>query len=248
MAASRDDIIAFADEYLDVAAYPDYGPMGLQVIGADEVARIACGVSAARELFERAADARAQLLIVHHGLFWDRDSRVVDRVLRGRLEALFRADLSLAAYHLALDAHPEVGNNALLCRELGVVPEERFADVGFGGRLEEPCSIEELLGRVADRLGRAPLAFTDGPEELRRVAVCSGGAARHLGDAAAAGYDGFITGEASEPSLAAAQEYGIHFVAAGHYATETLGVQALAAKLADRFGLEWEFLDLPNPV
>ena len=246
--ASRDEIVAFANEYLDLAAYPDYGPMGLQVVGAPEVTTIACGVSASRELFERAAATGAQLLLVHHGLFWDRDPRVVDRTMRSRLEALFATDLNLAAYHLALDAHPEVGNNALLARELGVVPEAPFAEIGLGGRLEAPCSIGELARRIVERLGRAPLTFAYGPEEVRRVAVCSGGAARYLGDAAAAGYHCYVTGEPAEPSLAAAKEAGLHFVAAGHYATETLGVQALAAKLAERFDLAWEFIDLPNPV
>jgi dinuclear metal center YbgI/SA1388 family protein len=246
--AHRDEIVRYADEYLDLAAYPDYGPMGLQVVGADEVTKIACGVSASRALFEQAAVTGAELLIVHHGLFWDRDPRVVDRVLRRRLEVLFAADISLAAYHLALDAHPEVGNNALLCRELGIVPEQRFADVGFGGRLERPCSVAELRRLVEERLGRAPLVFAEGPCEITRAAVCSGAAARYLADAAAAGYDCYVTGEPSEPSLEIAREHGLHFVAAGHYATETLGVRALAAELAGRFGLEWEFVDLPNPV
>lgn len=246
--ALRDEIIAYADELLDVAAYPDYGPMGLQVVGTPKVVKIACGVSASRELFERAAASGAQLLIVHHGLFWDRDSRVVDRTMRSRLEALFAADLTLAAYHLALDAHPEVGNNALLARELGVLPETRFADVGLGGPLEAPCSFDEFVERVEARLGRAPLAFPCGPAEIRRAAICSGGAARYLAEAAAAGYDCYVTGEPSEPSMAVAKEAGVHFVAAGHYATETFGVRALAAVLADRFGLDWEFIDLPNPV
>src|ERR671911_2859586 len=116
---ARDEIVAWADEYLDLASYPDYGPMGLQVVGADEVRTIVCGVSASRELFERAAEAGAQMVLVHHGLFWDRDTRVIDPVMRGRLKALFDHDLSLVAYHLALDAHPEVGNNALLAQELG---------------------------------------------------------------------------------------------------------------------------------
>jgi dinuclear metal center YbgI/SA1388 family protein len=246
--ARRDEIIAFANGYLALGSYPDYGPMGLQVAGSADVTKIACGVSASRELFERAAAAGAQLLIVHHGLFWDRDPRVVDRVLRARLEALFGADLSLAAYHLALDAHPEVGNNVLLCRELGVVPEERFADVGYGGGLERPCPIDELLRRVEGTLGRAPLVFAEGPPRIARVAICSGAAARHLADAAAAGYDCYLTGEPAEPSLATAREHRIHFVAAGHYATETLGVKALTGAIAGRFGLQWEFIDLPNPV
>ena len=247
--ASRDDIIAWADEYLDVASYPDYGPVGLQVAGADEVRKIVCGVSASRELFERAAGAGAQLVLVHHGLFWDRDPRVVGPVLRERLRALFDADLTLAAYHLALDAHPEVGNNALLAGELGVERERRFADgLGFGGRLAEALPISELSARVQERLGQMPLVFSYGPELVERVAVCSGGAARYLANAAAEGYDCFVTGEADEPTKHASKEAGVHFVAAGHYATETLGVRALAAKLAEELGLDWEFVDLPNPV
>ena len=247
--ASRDEIIAWADEYLDLASYPDYGPMGLQVAGADEVAKIACGVSASRELFERATAAGAQLVLVHHGLFWEKDTRVIGPVMRERLRALFDADLSLAAYHLALDAHPEVGNNALLANELGVEKERRFADgLGFGGRLSEPLPLSAFAERVQEKLGRMPLVFSYGPEELETVAICSGGAARYLADAAAEGYDCFVTGEADEPTKHAAKESGLHFVAAGHYATETLGVRALAAKLAGQFGLEWEFLDLPNPV
>ncbi|MGH2996083.1 MAG: Nif3-like dinuclear metal center hexameric protein [Gaiellaceae bacterium] len=247
--ASRADIVAWADEYLDLASYPDYGPIGLQVAGADEVAKIACGVSASRELFERATAAGAQLVLVHHGLFWEKDTRVIGPVMRERLRALFDADLSLAAYHLALDAHPEVGNNALLADELGVEKERRFADgLGFGGRLSEPLPLSAFAERVQEKLGRMPLVFSYGPEELQTVAICSGGAARYLADAAAEGYDCFVTGEADEPTKHAAKESGLHFVAAGHYATETLGIRALAAKLAEQFGLEWEFVDLPNPV
>ncbi len=246
--AARDAIIAFADEYLDLSAYPDYGPMGLQVAGSSEVTKLACGVSASRELFRQAAAAGAQLLLVHHGLFWDREPRIVDTAMRLRLEELFRADLSLAAYHLALDAHPDVGNNALLARALGITPDQRFADVGFGGPLELPCSIDELSSRIERVLGRAPLVFASGPVILERVAVCSGGAAGYLRAAADGAYDCYVTGEPAEPSMALAAERGIHFVAAGHYATETLGVQALAGVLADQFDLEWEFIDLPNPV
>ena len=246
--ASRDEIIAFANQELELEAYPDYGPMGLQVIGAPDVTKIACGVSASRELFERSAAVGAQLLIVHHGLFWDRDSRIVDTVMRGRLEVLFAAGLNLAAYHLALDAHPRIGNNALLARALGIEPVERFAAVGFGGPLETPCSIDELTARVERELGRPPLVFASGPGRIVRAAVCSGGAASYLAEAAAAGHDCYVTGEPAEPSMTAAREHGIHFVAAGHYATETAGVRALSELLAERFGIEWEFVDLPNPV
>jgi len=246
---TRDEIVAWADEYLDLASYPDYGPMGLQVAGAEEVRKIVCGVSASRELFERAGEAGAQMVLVHHGLFWERDTRVVGPVMRERLRALFDADLSLVAYHLALDAHPEVGNNALLCEELGVERERRFADGwGFGGRLREPVPVSTFAERVQKRLDRMPLVFSYGPELVERVAVCSGGAARYLAQAAAEGYDCFVTGEADEPTKHAAKEARVHFVAGGHYATETLGVRALSARLAERFELAWDFVDLPNPV
>jgi len=240
-------MLAFADELLDVASYPDYGPIGLQVVGADEVTAIACGVSASRELFEHAAAVGAQLVLVHHGLFWDREPRVVDARMKGRLKALFDADITLAAYHLALDAHLEIGNNALLARELGVTIEERF-DVGIGGSLTEPITADRFTALLRERLGRDPLAFLYGPAEIRRVAIVSGGAASRLPDAAAAGYDLFLTGEPAEPTMMIARELGIHFVAAGHYATERLGVQALAARLAEEFDVTWSFIELTNPV
>jgi dinuclear metal center YbgI/SA1388 family protein len=246
--ASRDEIVAFANEFLDLDSYSDYGPMGLQVAGAGEVKKIACSVSASRELFERAAAAGAQMALVHHGLFWEKDSRVIDALMRERLRALFDADLSLVAYHLALDAHPEVGNNALLARELGVEPDRRFTEWGYGGPLSAPLRISELAERVHEKLDRTPLIFSYGPEEIERVAILTGGAARYVLEAASQGYDCYVTGEADEPTKHAAKEAGIHFVAGGHYATETLGVRALAGRLAEEFGVEWEFIDLPNPV
>src|SRR5262245_47733402 len=222
--------------------------MGLQVAGAHDVDRIACGVSASLELFERTAAAGAQLLLVHHGILWDRDSRVIDDALRRRLKVLLDAEITLAAYHLALDAHPEVGNNALLARDLGIEPSDQFAGIGFGGPLAEPVSIDEFVTRVREQLGSDPVVFPQGPERIERAAVITGGAARYLADAASEGYDLFLTGEPAEPTLHTARELGIHFVAAGHYATERVGIQALAERLAEQFDLEWEFIDLPNPV
>jgi dinuclear metal center YbgI/SA1388 family protein len=246
--AHRDEILAYAAELLDLDAWPDYGPMGMQVIGAEEVRKVACAVSASRELFDRAAAAGAQLVLVHHGILLDRDSRVVDTRMKGRLQALFSADLTLAGYHLALDAHPEVGNNALLARELGVEQEHRFARIGVGGRLARPTTVEAFVERVRERLHSAPLVFAEGPDELRRVAINSGKSAHELVLAATEGYDLLLTGEAEEGTLHTARELGVNLVAAGHYATERLGVQALTARLAERFGLEWEFVELPNPV
>jgi dinuclear metal center YbgI/SA1388 family protein len=245
---SRDELIAYANELLDLDAYPDYGPMGMQVEGATEVTKIACAVSASLELFQKVASSGAELLIVHHGLIWDGDPRVVAGPLRSRLKVLLDADVTLAAYHLALDAHAEVGNNALLARELGIEPQRKVGGIGWGGPLAEPVGIEEFTGRVREALGAQPLVFPHGPERIEQAAVITGGAAKYVADAAREGYDLFLTGEPGEPTLHAARELGVHFVAGGHYATERLGVQALAARLAERFQLDWEFLELPNPV
>jgi dinuclear metal center YbgI/SA1388 family protein len=246
--ARRDEILDYAAELLDLDSFSDYGPQGMQVVGAETVTKVVCAVSASLELFERAAERGAQLVIVHHGLFWDREPRVVDVRMRRRLEALFASDLTVAAYHLALDAHPQVGNNSLLAQELGVAVEAAFAGIGVGGRLAKAEPLETFLGRVRSQIAPEPLVFAEGPDPLARVAILSGDGGRYLADAAAEGYDLYLTGEAAEPSLHTARELGITLVAAGHYATERLGVQALAARLAERFDLEWEFVELPNPV
>lgn len=246
--ASRDDILDYARELLDLDAFEDYGPMGLQVVGADEVTKVAAAVSSSLELFQRAGQAGAQLVIVHHGLLWNADPRVVDRPLRRRLQALFDADLTLAAYHLALDAHPEIGNNVILARKLGIESAEQAVDIGSGGRLAAPVSLDELATRLRDATGREPQVFDGGPEHIERVAVITGGAAKLFPQVAALGYDAFVTGEPAEPTLHLARELGVHFLAGGHYATETFGIKALAERIAERFGIAWEFLDLPNPV
>jgi dinuclear metal center YbgI/SA1388 family protein len=246
--AARDDILDYARELLDLDAFKDYGPMGLQVVGADDVTKLAAAVSSSLELFERARAAGAQLVIVHHGILWDADPRVVDRPMRRRLQTLFEADITLAAYHLALDAHPEIGNNVLLARMLGVQEPERFLELGYGGPLDTPVALEELAARLREATGREPQVFAGGPAEIERVGVITGGAARLFPQVAALGYDAFVTGEPSEPTLHAARELGTHFLAGGHYATETYGIKALAERIADHFAIEWEFLDLPNPV
>jgi dinuclear metal center YbgI/SA1388 family protein len=246
--ARRDEILDYAAELLDLASFRDYGPQGMQVAGAEEVTKIVCAVSSSLELFQRAAAAEAQLVLVHHGLIWDNEPRVVDLRVRRRLEALFTADLTLAAYHLALDAHPEVGNNALLGRELGLEDDGPFVTIGRAGRLPAPQPLEALLARVRERIAPEPLVFAEGPDPVARVAIVSGGGGRYLAEAAAAGYDLLLTGEPEEPSLHLTRELGITLVAAGHYATERLGVQALAARLAEHFGVDWQFIELPNPV
>jgi dinuclear metal center YbgI/SA1388 family protein len=253
MTASRDDILAFLDRELEIARFRDYGPIGLQVAGRDEVDRVALAVSSTLEVFEAAAVFEADLLLVHHGLFWDGDSRVVDELMRRRLEVLFRAGMSLAAYHLPLDAHRELGNNAQLARVLGVAVEDWFMDergaaIAARGRFLQPISLDELAGRVEEETGRAPLALRGGPEPIRSIGVCSGGAARGIRAAAALGLDAWLTGEPNEDSRALAAELGISFIAAGHYATETFGVRAVGRELEERFGIETTFVDVANPV
>jgi dinuclear metal center YbgI/SA1388 family protein len=246
--AQRDEIIRYANELLEIHRFPEYGTPGLQVLGADEVTKIACGVSSSVELFERAAAAGAQLVIVHHGMFWRNEPVWIDRRQRGRLQALFSAGLNLAAYHLALDAHPELGNNAQLAKALGVEIERPFGEVGQGGRLAEPVGIEKFAVRIGQVLAREPLVFPNGPERIERVAICSGGSGGEVIRAAHEGYDLYLTGEPEEPSLQYSRELGMHFVAGGHDATERPGVQALSQRLADHFGLDWEFVPVENPV
>ena len=258
--AARDEIIAFADELLDAAAFDDYGPNGLQVAGAADVSVLVTGVSAHRELFERARALGADMVLCHHGLIWSKQSPVVDDVRRERLKALFDGGMSLAAYHLPLDAHAELGNNALICAALGLERAEPFGSaggrpIGWVGRALDPLPAGELFERCTRVFGmrgdgwqRAPLVYDHGPAMVATVGVVSGGGAGMLADAVARGLDAFLTGEPSEPAMAEAREAGIHFVAAGHYATETFGVRRLGEVLAERFGLEHRFVDVPNPV
>ena len=247
MAAARDEIVAYANELLDVERWPEFAPPGLQVIGADEVTLLLCGVSSSRALFEHAASVGAELVLVHHGLFWRNEPLVVDARLRGRLEALFHANASLLAYHLALDAHPTLGNAAQLAARIGATPAGPFGGVGLACTLEG-LSIDELAARVRDAVDREPLVFPYGPDRIERLAVSTGAAGYDLIRAAHEGFDALLTGEPEEPNLATARELGIHLIAAGHHATERFGVQALAAHLAERFAIEWRYHEIDNPV
>jgi dinuclear metal center YbgI/SA1388 family protein len=253
MTARRDDILDLLDAELAIARFRDYGPQGLQVVGRAEVARVAVSVSSTLEVFEQAEVLGADLLLVHHGLLWDADSRVIDVLMRRRLETLFRAGITLAAYHLPLDAHPVLGNNAELARILGVEPEgwfmdDRGAPLAVRGRLAQPLSLDALAGALERATGRAPLSFPGGPPMLEHIGICSGGAARAIRLAAALGLDAWVTGEPSEDSRALASELGISFVAGGHHATETFGVRALARLVEDRLGVETAFIAVANPV
>jgi dinuclear metal center YbgI/SA1388 family protein len=252
--AQRDEIISFCDELLDAPSFGDYCPNGLQVPGAAEVSKVVTGVSAHLELLDRARDAGAQMVLAHHGLFWESQPRALSEPMAARLRVALAAGLSVAGYHLPLDAHPQIGNNALLCGGLGFEPDgESFAEtrgrlIGAIGRRDEPVGATELFERIGELVGRAPLVFNSGPAEVRSIGVVTGGGAGYLHEAVELGLDVFLTGEPAEPAMADAREGAIHFVAAGHYATETFGIRRLGELVAERFGVAHEFLEIPNPV
>ncbi len=252
--ADRDEIIAFCDELLEIERFSDLGPNGLQVPGGAEVTKVVSGVSAHLELLERAAAGGAELVIAHHGLFWEFHPRALSEQMAARLRVALGAGLSLAGYHLPLDAHREIGNNVLLARALGFEPApDRFAEVrgepiGVVARAEAGVGAPELFARVAELLGREPFVFDAGPELIESIGIVSGAAAGSIHEAIGAGLDAFMTGEPAEHAMADAREGAIHFLAAGHYATETLGIRRLGELIAERFGVEHEFIDVPNPV
>jgi dinuclear metal center YbgI/SA1388 family protein len=224
------------------------------VPGAAEVTSVVTGVSAQLELFERAAEAGAQLVLCHHGLFWDFHPRAIAPPMKERLRVLFDADISLAGYHLPLDAHPEVGNNGLIAEGLGCEARQPFGlhhgvPIGVSARFaDDGVPAAELFRRVERLTGRSPLVFESGPDRVRSIGIVSGGGAGSLSEAVEEGLDAFLTGEPAEPAMEEAREAGIHFVAAGHYATETFGIRRLGELVAERFGVENRFIDVPNPV
>jgi dinuclear metal center YbgI/SA1388 family protein len=254
MPARLADIVQELDGLLRPERFDDYCPNGLQVPGCELVETVASGVSASVELFERARGENAQLVLAHHGLFWGSGPGPIDAALARRLRVLFEADMSLLAYHLPLDAHSDVGNNALLARALGGERLEPFArhhgePIGCLARLPgEGVPLAGLLARVHSATARQPLSFDCGPPLVRRIGVVTGAAADYFEEAIAAGADAFLTGEPAERVMAQAREAGVHFIAAGHYATETFGVRALGERLAKRFGVRHVFLDIPNPI
>jgi dinuclear metal center YbgI/SA1388 family protein len=259
-AARTADVVAFLDGLLDVERFADLGPNGLQVPGAQEVTTVLTGVSAQRQLFERAIEEGAQLVLAHHGILWDFEPRRIGPAQATRLKLLLSHDVALAAYHLPLDAHPEHGNNALLAQRLGASAVTRAfpykgQEIGvvarFGGedgddRAGIPAA--ELFARVAAATNREPLTFAAGPDRIRTLGIVSGAAAGSLAEAIDMQLDAFLTGEPKEHVMAQARESGIHFVAAGHYATETFGIRRLGEVVAERFGIKHVFSDIPNPV
>lgn len=249
----RDDLVRYLHEYLEADRGGDYGPNGLQVEGREEIYKLVTGVSACEELFERAAAEGADAVLVHHGLFWRGLPLTLVGMRYRRVASLVRSGLSLIAYHLPLDRHGELGNNALAAQALGLEELSPFAEaegmpVGFSGRFPEPVPAAELVARCRELFEQEPLVLGDGPDPVSTLGIISGGAQKELYTAVEAGLDAFLTGEASEWVTNVARECGLHYLACGHYATERLGVRALGEHLAKKFTIEVAFLDVPNPV
>ncbi|MEZ5491362.1 MAG: Nif3-like dinuclear metal center hexameric protein [Gammaproteobacteria bacterium] len=233
--------------------FNDYCPNGLQVQGRSQISRLVSGVTACQALIDRAVTEGADMLLVHHGYFWKGEDPTVTGIKRARIQTLLANQISLFAYHLPLDVHPQLGNNAQLGKLLGFQVTGEFAcyqgkNIGLLGSLETACSADQLAALVESRLHRMPLVIQGKEAEIRKIAWCTGAAQNYIEEAVAAGADAFVTGEVSEPTVHIARESGICFIAAGHHATERYGVQALGHYLAEKFQLQHQFIDVDNPV
>lgn len=249
----RDELITYLDYLLNVSAFDDYCPNGLQVEGRNEISKIIGGVTASQALIDTAILKGADTLLVHHGYFWKGEDPRVIGMKRKRLGSLLDAGINLLAYHLPLDAHPELGNNAQLARLLDLKVTGSFGrgagpDIGLLGELPNRVEAEGFADNLAVKLGREPLHISGGKGPVHTIAWCTGAAQGYLEAAAALGVDAFLTGEVSEQTVHEARELGIHFFSAGHHATERGGVMALGAHLADQFGISFQFEDIENPV
>ena len=248
--AHRTEIDSYLRELLAVERFRDYGPNGLQVEGRAEVRTLVSGVTASLAFIDAAIAAGADAILVHHGLFWRGQDGRLTGWLKARVARLLAHDVSLFAYHLPLDAHPQLGNNAQLGLRLGLQAQATFGeqDLGFIGAAGGLTGVDALAAQVRTSLQRDALVVPGDGRPLRRIAWCTGGAQGHFEDAIAAGADAYLTGEISEPQAHLARETGVAFLACGHHATERYGAPAVAADVAQRFGLDHVFIDVPNPA
>ena len=250
--ADRDEIVSFIDGYLNSQSISDISRNGLQIEGRTEIRKIALGVSASLECMKKAAEGGADMLITHHGLLWGREAPFTG-TLKRKLEFMFAHDMNLAAWHLPLDMHPECGNNACLMAMLGAETTSQFGnyhgkEIGFCGRFANPVDIGEITDILAEKLASEPFCFNFGKKTISTIGIVSGGAADMFIQAIDRKLDLYITGEPSEQSQELARETGSNFIAAGHYNTEKLGVQALGRKIQEVFDVETFFADVPNPI
>ena len=250
---SRQALVKYLAGLLDVDKFHDYAPNGLQVEGRAEIRKIVTGVTASQALLDVAVAEAADAVLVHHGYFWKGESPVICGMKKRRLQTLLQRDINLFAYHLPLDAHPELGNNAQLAARLGIQVEgvlggRELQGVGNVGVLASPMPLAEFGQHVHAVLGRQPLLVAGGDHPIQRIAWCTGGAQGYITEAHALGVDAYLSGEVSEHTIHSAREQGLHYIAAGHHATERYGVWALGEHLAARFGVECVFVDIDNPA
>ncbi len=254
MSAMRDEIVEFLNEHLKIDGFRDYSPNGMQVIGRPEVKRVALGVSANLDCFRLAAEQQANMLIVHHGLFWQNVPREIGAMMKARLKLLFDYDISLLGYHLPLDAHPKIGNNILWLNQLGFAQESNTLGltngkmIGYTGLATGRETLRALVEKVARISGGTPKVYKYGPETVRKLGVITGGGEGYLLEAISQGCDTYLTGEVGEPTESYAREEGINFIAAGHYNSEKIGIMALGDLVRETFKVETFFCDVPNAV
>jgi dinuclear metal center YbgI/SA1388 family protein len=248
--ALRTEIATYLDTLLEAGRFRDYGPNGLQVEGKPDVHKLVSGVTASLALIEAAIEAKADAILVHHGLFWKGHDGRVTGWLKARLERLLVEQVNLFAYHLPLDAHAALGNNAQFGARLKLVADARFGDqeLGFIGSPAQALTQAGIAALLQFLLGRVPVVVEGDGRPIRRVAWCTGAAQGFFEAAIAAGADAYITGEISEPQAHYARETGVAFFACGHHASERFGASAVAADVAQRFGIEHEFIDIDNPA
>ena len=246
----RTELEHYTCALLDTARFQDYSPNGLQIQGRDEIRNIVSGVSASLALIEQAIQSDADAILVHHGYFWKHEDARIVGVKQARIKLLLAHDISLFGFHLPLDAHPTLGNNAQLGQRLGFQLEGWAGEKNLiaYGSFPEALTLEALGARIGERLQRPPLVLGIHDRPIRRIAWCTGGAQVYFEQAAALGVDAYLTGEASEQNAHFARESGVGFIAAGHHATERYGIQALGEHLAVHFGLNHEFIEIPNPI
>ena len=244
------ELVDYTGQLLEVERFRDYCPNGLQVQGRAQVRKLVSGVTASMQLLEAAYASGADAILVHHGYFWRNEAPMVTGIKHARLKFLLQNDISLLAYHLPLDAHPELGNNARLGQILGIVQEGWAGEqnlIAYGHLLQE-ITLAAFAEMLEQQLQRAPQIFGDVHRKIRRIAWCTGGAQGYFETAIALGVDLYISGEVSEQVFHLANETGVAYIAAGHHATERYGVQALGRHLARKFGLEHEYIDMENPI
>lgn len=246
------DLLNYSNNVLEIERFQDYCPNGLQVEGKQDVKNIVSGVTACQALIDAAIAEKADVLLVHHGYFWKGEDARITGLKYQRVRSLIESGTSLLAYHLPLDAHPLYGNNAKLAEMLdlhiaGTFPSASDA-VGLYGTLKTPMSAADFSQKITTTLNREPLHIGEKSEQIHTIAWCSGAAQGYIEAAAELGVDAYLSGEISEQTVHIARECGIHFFAAGHHATERYGVQAFGEHLASHFGLNHQFIDIPNPV